>query len=194
MLINRKGVGMNTSSKTSSVVMTAMMIAIITVSIMFIKFPIPGTQGYVHLGDAMIFIAVLVLGWKNGAIAAAVGAAMGDILGGAAIWAPWTFVIKGVMAIVLGLMIGYALKKKWIMIGKMPLGAIVGMLVSGAVMVAGYFLAEGVMYGSWAIAVLGVPWNVGQFVVGIIIAWVVTVALLKTPARKFFAYRFDIEK
>ncbi len=183
---------MNTSSKTSSVVMTALMIAVITVSIMFIKFPIPLTQGYVHLGDAMIFIAVLVLGWKNGAIAAGVGAALGDILGGFAMWAPWTFVIKGVMAVILGLMIGYALKKKWIMVGKMPLGAIVGMIVSGVVMVIGYFFAEGIMYHSWEVAALGIPWNVGQFVVGLIIAWIVTVALLKTPARKFFAYKFEV--
>lgn len=183
---------MNTSSKTSSVVMTALMIAIITVSIMFIKFPIPLTQGYVHLGDAMIFIAVLVLGWKNGAIAAAAGAALGDILGGFAMWAPWTFVIKGVMAIILGLMIGYALKKKWVMIGKMPLGAILGMIVSGIVMVIGYFFAEGIMYHNWAVAALGIPWNIGQFVVGLIVAWVITVALLKTPARKFFAYKFEV--
>ena len=172
--------------------MTAMMIAIITVSIMFIKVPIPLTQGYVHLGDAMIFLAVLVLGWKNGAIAAAVGAALGDILGGFPVWAPWTFAIKGVMAIILGLMIGYALKKKWVMIGKMPLGAILGMIVSGIVMVIGYFFAEGIMYGNWGVAMLGIPWNIGQFVVGLIIAWIVTVALLKTPARKFFAYKFEI--
>ena len=183
---------MNTSSKTSSVVMSALMIAIITVSVMFIKVPIPFTQGYVHLGDAMIFMAVLVLGWKNGAIAAAVGAALGDILGGFPVWAPWTFAIKGVMAIILGLMIGHALKKKWVMIGKMPLGAIVGMLVAGIVMVIGYFAAEGIMYGNWQVAMLGIPWNIGQFVVGLIIAWILTVALMKTPAKKFFAYKFEV--
>lgn len=183
---------MNTNSKTSTIVMTAMMIAIITVSVMFIKVPIPFTQGYVHLGDAMIFMAVLVLGWKNGAIAAGIGAALGDILGGFAMWAPWTFGIKAVMAIIMGLMIGYALKKKWVMIGKMPLGAVLGMIVAGIVMVIGYFLAEGIMYGNWAVAMLGIPWNIGQFVVGLIIAWVLTVALMKTPAKKFFAYKFEI--
>lgn len=184
---------MNTNSKTSSVVMTALMIAIITVSIMFIKVPIPLTQGYVHLGDAMIFMAVLVLGWKYGAVAAAVGAAMGDILGGFAIWAPWTFGIKGIMAVILGLMISWSLKKKWIMVGKLPLGAVVGMVISGIVMVIGYFLAEGIMYNSWAVAALGIPWNIGQFAVGLVIAWVLTAGLQKTPARKFFAYRFDEE-
>lgn len=182
---------MNTNNKTTTIVMAALMIAIITVSIMFIKVPIPLTQGYVHLGDAMIFMAVIILGWKNGAIAAAIGAALGDILGGFPVWAPWTFFIKGIMAIILGLMIESALKKRKIMIGRMPLGAILGMVISGIVMVAGYYVAEGIMYGNWAAAALGIPWNIGQFVVGLIIAWILTVALLRTPARKYFVYNFE---
>lgn len=185
---------MNTNKNTSTIVMTALMIALITVSIMFIKIPIPFTQGYVHPGDAVIFMAVLVLGWKHGAIAAAVGGALGDILGGFAIWAPWTFCIKGIMAVVMGLLISHALKKKWVMIGKMPLGAVIGMVAGGVIMVIGYYFAEGIIYGNWMAPMLGVPWNIGQFVGGIIIAWVLTVALLKTPAKKFFAYKFDIEK
>ena len=183
---------MNMNNRTVSVVMTALMTAVITVSIMFLKIPIPLTQGYVHLGDAMIFMAVLILGWKHGAIAAAVGGALGDILGGFPVWAPWTFAIKGIMAIILGLMIGQALKRKWIMLGKVPLGALVGMVLSGVFMTGGYFFAEGVMYHSWAAAALGIPWNVGQFMVGLLIAWALTTALLKTPAKKFFAYKFDI--
>lgn len=182
---------MNTNNKTTTIVMAALMIAIITVSIMFIKVPIPLTQGYVHLGDAMIFMAVIILGWKNGAIAAAIGAALGDILGGFPVWAPWTFFIKGIMAIILGLMIESALKKRKIMVGRMPLGAILGMVISGIVMVAGYYVAEGIMYGNWAAAALGIPWNIGQFVVGLIIAWILTVALLRTPARKYFVYNFE---
>lgn len=182
---------MNSKDRTFSVVMTALMIAIITVSIMFIKVPIPFTQGYVHLGDAMIFMAVLVLGWKNGAIAAAIGGALGDILGGFPVWAPWTFCIKGLMAIVMGLLIAYAVKKRWVTIGNLPLGAIIGMILAGVINVVGYYLAEGIMYGNWAAALLGVPWNIGQFAVGLIIAWVLTAALMKTTARKFFTYKIE---
>lgn len=182
---------MNSKDRTFSVVMTALMIAIITVSVMFIKVPIPFTQGYVHLGDAMIFMAVLVLGWKNGAIAAAIGGALGDILGGFPVWAPWTFCIKGLMAIVMGLLIAYAVKKRWVTIGNLPLGAIIGMILAGVINVVGYYLAEGIMYGNWAAALLGVPWNIGQFAVGLIIAWVLTAALMKTTARKFFTYKIE---
>lgn len=102
---------MRNTTRTANLVMTALMIGIIIVSIMFIRIPIPGTQGYVHLGDAMIFLSVLILGWKNGAMAAAIGGALGDIMGGAPVWAPWTFVIKGVMAIILGMFLNAAIKK-----------------------------------------------------------------------------------
>jgi len=185
---------MTTNQKTFNVVMTALMIAIITVSIMFIKVPIPFTQGYVHLGDAMIFMAVLILGWKNGAIAAAVGGALGDILGGFPAWAPWTFGIKGLMAIVLGLLVSFSIKKGWIKIGGLPAGAVLGMILAGAIDVAGYYLAEGVMYGNWTAALLGVPWNIGQFVAGLVIAWVLAAALMKTTAKKYFAYRINENK
>ena len=72
---------------------------------MFIRIPIPGTQGYVHLGDAMIFLSVLILGWKYGALAAAFGSMLADIIGGFAMWAPWSFAIKGIMALILGLIV-----------------------------------------------------------------------------------------
>ena len=62
---------MKTRNNTFKIVMTALMMCLIMVATMFIRIPIPGTQGYVHLGDAMIFLSVLILGWKYGALAAA---------------------------------------------------------------------------------------------------------------------------
>ena len=64
---------MTTAEKTNKLVMTALMMCMIIVLTMFVKIPIPLTQGYVHLGDAMIFISVMLLGWKYGAAATAVG-------------------------------------------------------------------------------------------------------------------------
>ena len=182
---------MRNTGQTSKLVMTALMIGIIVVSIMFIKFPIPGTQGYVHLGDAMIFLAVLVLGWKYGAVAAAIGGALGDIMGGAALWAPWTLVIKAVMAIIMGCFIAATLDKKQVKIGGVPVLELIGMILAGIFMVAGYYVAEGVMIGNWIAPMLGVPWNIGQFVVGMAISGVLAAALYKTPARRYFAYVLD---
>ncbi len=182
---------MKNTGQAANIVMTALMIGIITVSIMFIKIPIPGTQGYVHLGDAMIFLSVLVLGWKHGAAAAAIGGALGDIMGGAPIWAPWTFAIKGIMAVIMGVLIARTLhKKSWTIVG-VSVMELIGMVLAGIFMVAGYYVAEGVIVGNWAAPILGVPWNIGQFVVGMVIASVLAAALYKTPARRYFAYRLD---
>jgi len=167
--------------KTNNLVMTALMICVIAVTTMFFKIPVPFANGYVHLGDAMIFMAVMMLGIKYGATASAIGSAMGDVLSGFAIWAPWTLVIKGAMAVLMGLFI--------MMSGKKPVGRMAGMTFAGLWMTGGYFVAEGVMYGNWAVALLGIPWNVGQFVTGMIIATALSAALHKTPAGKLFVYQ-----
>lgn len=180
---------MQTNKHTSKLVLTALMMCVIMVSIMFIKIPIPFTQGYVHPGDAMVFLAVLVLGWKYGTAAAAFGAMLGDVMGGFAAWAPWTFGIKGIMAIILGLIIEMAFRKEGRSRNSVMAFIIIGMVIAGAFMTAGYYVAEGIMYGNWVVAALGIPWNIGQFVVGMVLALIIAEALLKTPAKKYFTYR-----
>ena len=180
---------MQTKSNTFKIVLTALMMCLIMVSILFIRIPIPFTQGYVHIGDAMIFLAVLVLGWKYGALAAALGGALGDLIGGFAMWAPWTFAIKGIMAIILGIVIMAVSKNESISQGKFLAGEIIGMIISGAFMTVAYYFAEGIMYGNWIVPLMGIPWNIGQFAVGMVIAAVIATALCKTPARAYFTYR-----
>ncbi len=179
---------MKAREKTFRMVLTAMMICLIMVAILFVRIPIPFTQGYVHLGDAMIFLAVLVLGWKYGALAAALGGMLGDLLGGFAMWAPWTFVIKGVMAMILGICIMLFSGKGDVSGKRFLTGELIGMTVSGLFMTAAYYVAEGVMYGNWVAPLAGIPWNIGQFAVGMVIASVLAAALCKTPAKKYFVY------
>ena len=149
---------------------------LIIVCTMFVRIPIPLTTGYVHLGDAMIFLSVLLLGWRYGAIAAAFGSTLGDLLSGFAMWAPWTFVVKGGMAIIAGVIL--------LSISKMDkknslFGNLVAMIPAGIFMVVGYFVAEGFMYGNWMAPWIGVPWNIGQFAVGIALAIIIQKALGK---------------
>lgn len=180
---------MKTQSNTFKVVLTAMMACLIMVAILFIRVPIPFTQGYVHLGDAMIFLAVLVLGWKYGALAAAIGGMLGDVVGGFAMWAPWTFAIKGIMALILGLVIYIFPGKKGENERKSIAVKIAGMVLAGIFMVAAYYAAEGIMYGNWVTPLLGVPWNIGQFAVGMVIALVIAEILCKTSAKQYFVYK-----
>ena len=143
--------------RTGKLVFTSLMACLVLLGTILFRIPIPMTQGYVHLGDAMIYIGVLLLGKKQGAAAAALGSSLGDILGGFAFWAPWSFFIKFAMAFTAGAMIEKRSK-------------IISMTAGGLVMCAGYLIAERIMYGSWALAAVGLPWNIGQFAVGIAVA------------------------
>ena len=58
---------MSNNDKTSKLVLTALMVCLVLLATYIIKIPSPFTQGYVHLGDTMIFLSVLLLGKKGGA-------------------------------------------------------------------------------------------------------------------------------
>lgn len=178
-------------NKITNIVMTGLMMCLVMVATMFIKLPIPFTQGYVHLGDSMIFLSIFVLGKKNGSIAAGVGSAMGDIIGGYAFWAPWTLAIKFLMAFIMGAFVEHMGKKGKNHSGAFGISAmeIVGMVIAGIEMVVGYYIASAVMYGNLLVPIPSIPWNIGQFVVGMIIASIVASALCKTSAKKFFAIK-----
>jgi uncharacterized membrane protein len=173
--------------KTIKIILAGLMMAMIVVATMVIVVPSPG--GYIHLGDAMIFLSVLILGWKYGAVAAGVGSALADILVGYAAWAPWTLVIKGIMAAVMGIFILRAMRKPGITILGVPFYQLVGMVLAGCVMVAGYYVAQGIIYGNFIAAAVGIPLNILQFTVGLIIATILAAALYKTPAKKYFTYQ-----
>lgn len=100
----------NTLQKTKTLTMTGLMTAAVTVATIAIMIPVPNTGGYIHAGDSMIFLSVLVLGWKYGAMASGLGSFLADIISGYAQWAPSTLVIKTLMAVLMGLAIEKAMK------------------------------------------------------------------------------------
>lgn len=186
----------DTNNKTNKIIMTGLLIALIVIATILIIIPIPFGNGYIHFGDTMIFLSVLVLGWRYGAIAAGIGSALADLLIGFAIWAPWTLVIKGSMGVVMGLFVQKSMKKNGKKLLGVPIYQLIGMVLAGLVMVGGYYIAEGVIYGNFIVALLGIPWNIVQFTAGIVIAVLLAAALYKTPAKRYFAYstKVDIDK
>ena len=157
--------------RTNRLVFTSLMTCLVLLGTLLFRIPVPMTQGYVHLGDAMIYIAVFILGKKQGAVAAALGSSLGDVLGGFAFWAPWSFIIKFAMAYACG-----SLTEKTSKIASMTAG--------GLIMCAGYLIAERIMYGSWALAAIGLPWNAGQFAVGIAVSLAAQPLLSHIPSPK----------
>lgn len=184
---------MTRTEKTNKLVLTALMMCLVLLATIAIRIPSPFTQGYIHLGDALIYISVLLLGKKNGAVAAGFGSAMADLLGGYAAYAPWTLCVKAFMAFIMGMFIEAAMKKKKnsVKIAGVPLVQILGMVIAGVVMALGYCLIDGAFAGNMLAGILGIPFNVIQFGVGMVLALMVAMALYKTPAKNLFAYRID---
>ena len=154
-------------SKVRDMVETALLISLVFVATAFIniKLPILSSGGLVHLGTGMLFISAIVFGKKKAAIAGAVGMAIFDLTGAWALWAPFTFVVRGAMGYVMGA-IAYSNNKK----GNSIMFNILGIVVSGAVMIVGYYITEGIIYGNWLTPVASIPGNLTQIVVGSLLA------------------------
>ena len=177
------------NEKAYKISMTGVMMGLVLVTTMMIRIHVPFTQGYVHLGDAMIFLAVLVLGRNYGTVAAGFGSALSDLLSGYAYYAPWTFVVKALMAFVVGTALEYMEKKGKFNIGKRAPLEILAMLFGGIEMTVGYYISASLMQGNWVTPLYSVPGNIVQFIVGIILATVLAKILYKTPAKKYFAIK-----
>lgn len=64
--------------------------------------PTPGTGGYIHPGDAVVILCGIFLNPGAAFLAAGMGSAMADLLGGYFLYVPITFVIKGLVAFLAG--------------------------------------------------------------------------------------------
>jgi uncharacterized membrane protein len=132
-------------------------IALVAVSTMIIRIPIPQTTGYMNLGDSMVLLSASFFGPVGGFIAGGIGSALADILGGYPQWALWTLIIKGIEAlIVAGLIIVLRVRKE-----RISLPLILCFIIATAWMVLGYFIAETIMYDQKA-ALAEVPANILQ--------------------------------
>lgn len=97
-----------------------------------------------------------------------------DLLSEWAMWAPFTFVVRGIMGYIIG-KIAWSNGRE----GNNMLVNIAGILVSGVWMIAGYYATEGILYGNWVSPVMSIPGNITQIVVGLVIGVPVAKALKK---------------
>ena len=137
-----------------------MLAALIFVATSFFKLPVSITQGYIHLGDGFILLGAALLG-NTAVIAAALGSALADLLGGYTLYILPTFLIKGAVAAVAVAVLRRE-RSLWVRLG--------GMVLAEAVMVLGYFLVEWLVLGYGLAAAAGalIP-NVMQGISGVVI-------------------------
>lgn len=150
------------NNKTKKIVMAAMFAALCCVATMIIKIPSP-LKGYLNLGDCIVLLSGFMLSPLYAFLAAGIGSALADVFAGYVVYAPATFIIKGVMALIA--FYGFKLLHK--KAGSTPSRIISG-IVAEIVMVMGYFVFEGFMYG-FAPSAVNIPANAVQGVAGIIL-------------------------
>lgn len=153
----------STRNNTKKVVIASLFAALVCVATMVVKIPTP-LKGYANLGDCVVLISGWLLSPGFAFLSAGIGSALADVFSGYAIYAPATFFIKGVMAVV-AFLIFSALSKKT---GSL-LSRLVGGIIAELIMIGGYYVFEGFLYG-FAPSVVNIPANAIQGVVGLVLA------------------------
>ncbi len=152
---------------TRKLVLMALLAALTCVTTMVIPIPTPLTSGYVNLGDCFVLISAWLLGPLYGGIAGGVGSALADLLLGYTHYVPGTFLIKGLMAVVAGLL--FCAMQHW---NKPYLARLISAIPAELVMVAGYFGYAWLILGKGVTAaVSSIPSNLFQALVGIVAAF-----------------------
>ena len=160
------------TKKTLKLVMAALLAAMTCVATMIIKIPLTATGGYINLGDCIVLLSGILLGPLYGGLAAGIGSALADLFSGYVAFLPATFLIKGFMAIIMGLFIKDLSKNNAVKT------AIIG-AITECFMIAGYFFFEAVVMGFGLGAAASIPGNAIQGIVGLILAMLL-VSVFKT--------------
>ena len=181
---------MNQRTDTRNIVMAAMFAALTLVATSVLKISTPAF-GYIHVGDTFVILSGIIMGSLLGPFAAGIGAGLADLLGGFAIWAPGTMVIKFLTALVCA--------KLYCLLTKNPHqkgGRVISVIISGIigelVMVAGYFfysiLIVALSTGSFSraslasalgVSVAEIPFNLVQGSVSVVLAALLSPAFIR---------------
>lgn len=155
----------------------AALIAVFTAWLFHIPIKIGANTAYLHFGDAFIFLAASLLPAPYACAAAAIGGGLADLLCGSAIWAPFTVVIKALIALC------FSSRSDRLLTRRNLLAALPALVIT----VGGYYLAEAILYGNWVAPVLSIWGNVVQIVGSAVIYVLVALALQKAGVKKLLA-------
>lgn len=163
---------------TFRIVITSLFAALICVATMLVQIPIPATGGYANLGDGIILICAFLMNPLLAILAAGLGSMLADLLAGYVSFAFGTLVIKAGVAC-----ISTFVFRRWGM-GKSTRQTLAAMIAAGilaeAFMVLGYFAYEAIILGMGLGAAGAIVGNIGQGVVGVIVACVVAPVLMRS--------------
>lgn len=161
----------------SDIAINGVCIALTLVATAFIniRLPIAANGGLVHLGNVPLFLAAIIFGKKTGAFAGAFGMGLFDLLSGWTLWAPFTFVIVGLMGFAVGKITENRIGFRW---------NVLAIAVACVIKVVGYYIAEVIIYRNWIAPVLSIPGNLVQIgVAAVIVLPIVEIVRKAVKAR-----------
>lgn len=167
-------------ANTKSIVITALLAALVCVATMSIRIPTPSTGGYIHPGDALVILSGIILGPTYGFLAAGIGSALADLLGGFFIYVPITLFAKGLVALFSGLIYKKMEKNN----KSRYLAVFIGGIIDILFVAFGYFFYESFLYGVVG-AVASIPANLVQGLGGLLISMALYPPII-TNLRPFF--------
>ena len=154
--------------KARIIAITGVLAALTCAATMVVRVPSP-SGGYMNLGDTLVLLSAWLLGPWYGAAAAGIGSALADLIG-YPLYAPATLLNKGGMAIIAGLLLRKGRSR------------LLPALPAEALMVAGYWVFDGMLTGSLPGAAAGIPSNLVQAGFGIAAFWLLSTALSRSSA------------
>ena len=144
-----------TGEQLKMITKTALFAALIFAVTCFVKLPV--LVGYIHLGDALVFLAASVLPMPYAIASCALGGALSDLLGGYPVWIVATVIIKGVTAAL------FSCKTKKIICVR----NLLALIPSAVLCVGGYYIFEALFISnSFIVPISAIMPNVMQTVVG----------------------------
>ena len=160
-------------TKTKKHTITGIMAALITSMTAYVfHIPIGVNGGYVHFGDALIYIAAAVLPTPYALAAAAIGGGLADLLT-APMWVPATVIIK--MLIVLP----FTSKHAKIITKRNLIATAFAYFISGL----GYFIAEYLLFETWSVLLVSMGQTLIQSVGSTVVFIVLGLALDKAQLK-----------
>jgi Predicted membrane protein len=174
----------NQSIKTKDLVEISLMAALIIVATCIFQIH-TYKGGYIHLGDSVLLVSVVLLGKKKSIAAAAIGMTIADISSAAYTWAPFTFFIKGIMAYIAYIILFRNKKKEFSVVN-----TIIAFTFAEIWMIIGYYFAGALLYSilgggetimqGFILSLQDIPANIVQGFAGVIIAVPLVQALKNT--------------
>ena len=156
--------------------MTGIFAALITLMTAYIcHIPIGINGGYVHCGDAFVYLAAAMLPTPYALAAAAIGGGLADLLT-APMWAPASVVIKMLLVLL------FTNKEPHLVNIRNVMSTIAAYLISGI----GYYVAEWIMFESGAVFVVSMAQTAIQSLGSAVVFVLLGTALDRVHVKKRF--------